>query len=688
MAAPTREWSRLEVSAATRRFIEQTGFKRMTPVQAIAIPLLLNNRDVAVEACTGSGKTLAFLIPVVELLLRCSEPCVGTFLVGGVVLAPTRELAGQIHEVLGGYLEAVALEQTGAHAPLGPQLGRQLFVGGSEATAAVAGIEQMDTHGRVQIVVATPGRFRRLMDLASRDLFSLRLLEALVFDEADRLLQLGFSVDIDTILSRMPKQRRTGLFSATLTSELENLMKSGMRNPVHVCVRLKKPGEAKAAQGSETTGAAGEAAAGPSGSSGARHELPTKLRNYYVQVRGQDKLGFLCHFLQRPEVRAGKTIVFFLTGACVDYAQLILRARIDHKAARHTGKRKKPSATKGIKGGRIEKLHGHMDQTARTRAYDKFCSSPASDGVVLLATDLAARGIDVEAVSWIVQFDAPVEPTGFVHRIGRTARAGQSGQALVMIMPHEEAYLPFLKKRGVPIEELPKVDIEKSQLQAWRQSTRRLLETDRSVMRKANRAFVSFVRAYQEHHLSYLFPFKTMDLGGLATGYCLLRIPRIKEILGKKIANFERSSVDPASVPFRNKAHEKQRQAKLKEEQEQKAAHKERPAKRKKEKEVRRKNRTAAVRKRAARKARALEWDLLAAEERLVKKVRSGKITAQQFTTKLRKETKKLTSKNKDGANGGNSESEDADAVAAKANRKNEDHSWLLHKGKQHSKKK
>eukprot|EP00931_Biecheleriopsis_adriatica_P036486 TRINITY_DN21014_c0_g1_i1.p1 TRINITY_DN21014_c0_g1~~TRINITY_DN21014_c0_g1_i1.p1 ORF type:complete len:729 (-),score=215.34 TRINITY_DN21014_c0_g1_i1:56-2215(-) len=678
--AATRDWSNLKVSDATRRFIQETKFKRMTPVQAISIPLLLNHRDVAVEACTGSGKTLAFLIPTVEILLRCLEsgdvkirPGGASVAVGTVVVAPTRELATQIHEVLGSYLEAACK----AGSVPAKRLGQQLCVGGSDAKAAAAalrrgGAAEMEAgQSKLHVVVATPGRLRALLAVSEGPL-NMKTLELLVFDEADRLLQLGFSADVEAVLSASPKQRRTGLFSATLTSELQRVMKTGMRNPVHVCVRLKRPAPAAAPEATaeaelkvkkKTPKAIADAAAEDSTpaddksaepeKTSAGHELPTKLSNYYLQLAAPQRLEFLRNFLQAPDVRQSKTIIFFLTCASVDYFHLLLRELVDGGAAAK-GKNKPKKRKSNVSGRfRVEKLHGQMEPTARARSYEKFCKSSAEDGAILLATDVAARGIDVDAVNWIVQFDPPTDPAAFVHRIGRTARAGQSGRAVVMLLPHEDGYLPFLQQRNILLEELPQeLQGESEAASASLQRCKKLVETDRNLMLKSTKAFLSFVRAYQEHQLPFIFPFKGLDLGALATGYCLLRMPRIKEILGKHIRGFQQSEVHPESVPFRDKKQERLRQEKLaaarvdkeKQEEEAEAARKEELARMKKAKKdaaKAEKERTRTQKRNAKRSEKAEMWRSLQAEECLAKKLRKGKISASQFESKVRKASSK-----------------------------------------------
>merc|ERR1719433_1167653 len=164
-------------------------------------------------------------------------------------------------------------------------------------------------------------------------------------------------------------------------------------------------------------------------------------------------------------------------------------------------------------------------------------------------------------------------------------------------MPHEDTYLEYLKQHGVPLEELKETVEMPAPASSTKGRAQKVVQTDRSVLLKANRAFTSFVRAYQEHQLSFLFPFKLLDLGGVATCYCLLRLPRIKEILGRKINNFEQSEIDPATVPFRDKNQERERQVRL-------------------QKRRAEKKRTRTQKRQAKRDDREEEWRLLAAEER------------------------------------------------------------------------
>jgi len=235
-----------------------------------------------------------------------------------------------------------------------------------------------------------------------------------------------------------------------------------------------------------------------------------------------------------------------------------------------------------------------------------------------------------------------------------------------------------MKQRGVSLEELPSslgtaAAAAKASNDALAK-TKTLVETDRTVMTKATKAFVSFIRAYQEHQLPFIFPMKSLDLGSLANCFCLLRIPRMKETLGKKIKGFIQSSIHPESVPFKDKGQEKQRQEKLKrlaeEAKEGEAAaekkwKEEEKARKKREKEAE-KERTRTQKRKAGKRGKLEEWQLLAAEERLAKQLRQGKITTKMFKKKLDKETKGIVKRS--GEESGMSEDEDGPPKKKKRN--------------------
>ena len=382
MNAPNsgKRWSDLDppLSECCLKGIVELGFEFMTPVQASTIPYFMQNKDVAVEAVTGSGKTLAFVIPVVEMLIKRTSPWTKGE-VGALVISPTRELATQIASVFAPFLP--------------PSLSQALLIGGRDIQADVSLVNEQGA----QVTVATPGR---LVDLLCRSDCQLapavRSLEVLVLDEADRLLELGFERSINTVFSYLPKQRRTGLFSATLTQDVKGLIRAGMRNPVTITVK-----ESHSSSHSDLT------------------PTPKTLQNYYLVSTADKKMVKLFTLLRQLQDK--KIIVFFATCASVSYFATLT-------------KRFLPSAT-------VLALHGRM-HSKRQKCFDTFSSS---SGAVLMCTDVMARGVDFPLVDWVIQFDPPSSTKAFVHRCGRTARIGHTGEAIVMLLESEVSYVDFLK---------------------------------------------------------------------------------------------------------------------------------------------------------------------------------------------------------------------------------------------------
>ena len=539
------------------------GFPTMTPVQAAAIPLLLTHKDVAVDACTGSGKTLAFLVPAVELLRR-RERALGPWEVGAIVITPTRELARQVDAVCTQLLRVVAAADAAGGRPA---LLHQLLVGGTDPQADRDSFSQ---HG-ANVVVGTPGRIEAIM--ASTPAFNVRELELLVMDEADRMLDMGFERSVNTILGRLPKQRRTGLFSATQTRAIQDLIRAGLRNAVRVRVSnaAAKPAAPAATLGAATPSAAVAPAA---------QRTPASLRNYYVICKSVDKLSHLANTLAglcNSHAAGGrcKVIVYFLTCACVDYFTKVFTA---------------VPVLANSPGLRVLGLHGRMKPAQRSKVYRKFCDDVSGSGTVaLFATDLAARGLDIADVDWVIQYDPPQDPDTFVHRVGRTARMGRDGAALSYLLPHEDAYINFMQVRRVPLQVW---DASVAPLsEAVSPHTSRLLEQvkaatkrDRDLLEKGERAFVSYVAGYQEHTCNFIFRWAAMDVGQLAVSFALLRLPRLKfkdltagndkkakRKRGSKggapvvpTVEFTRDPIDTNTIPYRDKQRERQRLAGLK----------------------------------------------------------------------------------------------------------------------------
>ncbi|XP_071789913.1 ATP-dependent RNA helicase DDX55-like [Asterias amurensis] len=571
-------WETLPVSLSksTHETLERLGFDLMTPVQAAAIPLFMKNKDVAAEAVTGSGKTLAFIIPILEILMRRETPLKKNE-VGAFVLTPTRELALQIDEVLSEFTSSL------------PQFTQHLVVGGSNLTNDIKQIQEKGAN----IIVATPGR---LEDLFTRKEFGLNLpsmvrsLEVLVLDEADRLLDMGFKTSINMILSYLPKQRRTGLFSATQTDEVEALIRAGLRNPVRITVKEKKI------------------------ASMAAQRTPTTLKNYYLVCESDEKFNLLIAFLRKHKDE--KHMLFFSTCHCVDY---FTKALVEI-----------------LKKTTILSLHGKMKRR-RNAIFSEFRRLNSG---VLVCTDVMARGVDIPEVNWVLQYDPPSSASAFVHRCGRTARIGNTGNALVFLLPSEDTYVDFIKiNQKTPLQRYNTED--ELEITDILPKLRKIAQKDRALFEGGTRAFVSFVQAYSKHECSLIFRIKDLDFSRLAKGFALLRMPRMPELRGKNFPDFETIVVDYSTIPYREKAREKQRQTNLKrsDEKSKKKHHKKKVLPWSKQSEQKEKRQDRKQRKEnAKRKKRQLEeedLDELIQDARLVKKLRTGKITDAEFDKQM-----------------------------------------------------
>lgn len=561
-------WTSLRIHDEVQKAIQELKFARMTPVQATTIPLFLSNKDVAVEAVTGSGKTLAFLVPLLEILLKRDEPLT-KYQVGAVVISPTRELATQIYHVLEHFLKFV------------PQFTGQLLTGGYNPMNDVKAYKE---HG-ANIIVATPGR---MVDMLERkdDNFSfaacVKSLEVLVLDEADRLLDMGFEKSINTVLSFLPKQRRTGLFSATQTKEVEDLIRAGLRNPVSVTVKEK-----------------------PTEECGHTQRTPALLKNFYILCEADQKLSTLVAFLKNHP--NGKHMVFFSTCACVEYFSALL--------------------VQLLKNMTVISIHGKM-KGKRQKVFNRFMKMEKG---VLVCTDVMARGVDIPDVQWVLQYDAPKSSSSFIHRCGRTARMGNEGSAVLLLMPSEDAYIKFLElNQKVTLEKMDPPPV----INEVASRVKTMAMKDRAIYEKGVRAFVSYIKAYSKHECYLLFRMKDLDFAKVAEGFALLKMPYMPELRGKKIEGFQPSGVDVKSIPYKEKAREKQRQEKLSSVQEGSKSDA-KSAKRKGKQRPLAKNVQLNARQGRKRKTKEdyenEEWDELASDARLLKKLKCNKITKEEF---------------------------------------------------------
>lgn len=505
------------------------GFDRMTPVQASTIPLFMAHKDVVVEAVTGSGKTLSFLIPVVERLLRLEE-VTKKHHVGAIILSPTRELATQIHQVLLSLLRfhgpSAALlnssgedgdgssEEEGETYPAStPKVVPQLLLGGTRTAAQDLSIFLKTSPN---ILVSTPGR---LLEILSSPYVHCpqSSFEVLVLDEADRLLDLGFKDDLTKILGYLPKQRRTGLFSASVSEAVDQLIRVGLRNPVRIAVRVK-------------------------GTDGLQdRRAPASLRMTYVVGKASHKLPMLAKLLESTSPTPLRTIVYLSTCAAVDYFQSLLPSILPDNMI-------------------LVPLHGKHPANVRQKNFTKFTNSASP--AVLLTTDVAARGLDIPSVDLVVQIDPPSDPKVFLHRCGRAGRAGRRGLSVVFLQPgREEDYVSFLDVRKTPIERLgqPDIDVSDEEVEQVRFKFTDIVRQDRSTYDKAQKAFVSWVRSYSKHQASSIFRTSDLDWADVAKGWALLRLPKMPELKTYDKSQYDAPSIDWDTYAYKDKQREKHR---------------------------------------------------------------------------------------------------------------------------------
>ena len=354
------KFNELHLSAELLAEIEKAGFVEASPIQEQTIPLAMAGKDVIGQAQTGTGKTAAFGFPTLEKI-DTDNPAVQA-----LIIAPTRELAVQSQEELFRFGRSKGVKVRSVY-------------GGSSIEKQIKALKS-----GAHIVVGTPGR---LLDLIKRKALKLNQIETLILDEADEMLNMGFLEDIESIISRVPEERQTLLFSATMPDAIKRIGVKFMKEPEHVKIAAK--------------------------------ELTTELVDqYYIRVKENEKFDTMTRLMdvEQPEL----SIVFGRT------------------------KRRVDELTRGLKirGFRAEGIHGDLDQGKRLRVLRDFKNGNLD---VLVATDVAARGLDISGVTHVYNYDIPQDPESYVHRIGRTGRAGKSGQSITFVAPNEMGYLQIIE---------------------------------------------------------------------------------------------------------------------------------------------------------------------------------------------------------------------------------------------------
>jgi ATP-dependent RNA helicase RhlE len=339
------------------RVLKQMGIESPTPVQEQALPILLEGKDLIATAQTGTGKTLGFALPTLTRLAKEKESRNRM-----LILLPTRELAIQVESVVGELCKALHMRTA-------------LIYGGVAFGSQISALKK-----GADVIVATPGR---LLDHMGRGAINFKTLEVLIFDEADRMLDMGFLPDINRILSRLPKDRQTAMFSATFAPELQRLTRNMMREPERIEVgTISMPVD--------------------------------KVRQLVIPVRQEEKSRILLEIFDEQKI---------------DTAIIFLRTKI------RTERVSKLLKKHGIKAAAI---HGDLSQKLRQRSLDGFRDGRYN---VLVATDVAARGLDIDDISHVINYDIPENPDDYVHRIGRTARAERDGDAITFVTPTDHSAL-------------------------------------------------------------------------------------------------------------------------------------------------------------------------------------------------------------------------------------------------------
>ncbi len=353
-------FSKLGLSDAILKAIKQQGYNEPSPIQVQAIPAILEGKDVMAAAQTGTGKTAGFTLPILEILSR-GNPTKSNQ-VRTLILTPTRELAAQVSDSVATYGKYLALKSS-------------VVFGGVKINP-----QMQKLRAGVDILVATPGR---LLDLYSQNAVKFDTLEIVVFDEADRMLDMGFIHDIKRILKILPPKKQTLMFSATFSNDIRQLAKSLVNSPVEISVTP-------------------------------RNSTVKAVKQWIHPVDKSKKQALLTHLIQEHS-----------------WYQVLVFSRTKHGANRIATQleKKKISATA---------IHGNKSQGARTRALADFKNAKVN---VLVATDIAARGIDIDQLPHVVNFDLPHVPEDYVHRVGRTGRAGSKGEAISLVSADEAKQL-------------------------------------------------------------------------------------------------------------------------------------------------------------------------------------------------------------------------------------------------------
>ena len=361
----------LGLSSKIIKALDKSGFKAPTPIQSKVIPLVLENKDIMAKAQTGTGKSASFVLPILELLSKQKDKDnYKKARIRVLILTPTRELTLQVADAFTTFSEFLPKPIKVVGVIGGESIGDQLY----------------DIQQGCDVLVATSGR---LLDVISKKQMNLSHLEYFILDEADKMLDLGFATELDTILQELPKKRQNLLFSATYPQKMLDIASRITSDAISISVD--------------------------------EQETVPKIKQRVIQVNQENRSPLLRHLIKKEKL--GQVLVFMANKRATD--------NIAMKFKKH--------------GFNAQSFHGDLDQEERNYTLQEFKDKKIN---ILFTTDLISRGLHIEDIECVVNFDLPRSPTDYIHRIGRTARAGKSGLAISFIDYESEAHFKLIEKRS------------------------------------------------------------------------------------------------------------------------------------------------------------------------------------------------------------------------------------------------
>ena len=439
-----KKFSDFSINSSILSNLERLGYEKATQVQSESIPIALNGEDIIGSAKTGSGKSLAFLIPAIQKVYEDPKKKEIEIL----IITPTRELALQLYD-----------------------LAKDLLTGNSEIIALLIGGENRKKEalkllsGNIRIIVATPGRLLDHMENTKN--FDYSKINMLIIDEADKILKIGFEEEIKEIIKKIPKNRQTLLFSATITPKVEDLITLSVKE--YKNIHIKNTDD-------------------PSVST---------LEQGFINIEADKKFLFLFTFIKKNLNR--KIIIFFSTCKEVEFFSNLLNY-VDVP---------------------VLSISGDYKQQKRSTTFIEFCSLEKG---ILLCTDVAQRGLDIPDIDWVIQYDPPHDPEEYLHRVGRTARgANKIGKALLMILPNEIGFIRLLQLYKIKIEEFEFPENKLAKIQE--QFEKLVNKKDHYLLNLATEAYRAYLHAYNTNNDKDNFNIEKLDLIKLCKSFGLLSPP-------------------------------------------------------------------------------------------------------------------------------------------------------------------